>query len=184
MGFFRDFTLSPYEKQQKAKLKVLDKRYEIERQKFLVILPEVKKASIELFELSIASDQNWKTTLDAQNQFKEVALKANSSEDLVIAAVSHALCTIKYVFTLNLNSNQSTFENLKFHWWQILDDLEKIYLVGRFINLNPDSLKDVIECIISIDAEISRLCVDLEGYEDWVESHNSAISNYSAVPKI
>lgn len=181
MSFFRDFTLSPRERRQKQKSAALDRRYEIERLSNLKILPEIRTASLELLKLSNATNENWLKTLNALRNFKDVALKSNSPEDLVIAANAHSLCLLKYISSRNFDSNLLSFDNLKVNWWQAFDDLEKIYLAGKFLNLNPMVFEDVIECLNLIDDEITNVGCLLDGYGKWVEERNYAARSYPAV---
>lgn len=182
MGFFEKISRSPSEKRMAAHLKEQDRRIKAELEPNQAALPEAKALALELFQMSLATNADWHETVKALSNLKEVARKANSVEDLRLATGLHTAAYMKEILNLEPEHPRlSTFQNLKFHWYQVYEDLVDMYLVGRFINLAPADTGEILEFLNFID---ERIVSDFQGtpeLEQWIESRKHLRKEYPAL---
>jgi len=182
MGFFEKISRSPSEKKMAAYFKEQDRKAKAQLQPNQQILPEVKSLALTLFGMSRETDQDWGRTFSAFAKYKEVAKKANSPQDLKDAALGHCVSYGKYLFSLEDNHPYlSTYSNLTSHWWQIFEDLSDIYLVSKYINLDPADISDILETLSAIDDLIILKFAGTKEMEEWREKRVTTRQKYPAL---
>jgi len=185
MGFFEKISRSPSEKKMAAYFKEQDRKAKAELEPNRRILPDVKALTLSLFDFSRETDSDWYKTAQAFVQYKEVAKKANSIEDLRIATQGHCLSYAKHVYSLpETHPSVLKFSNLTFHWWTLLEDLSDMYLVGKYVNLDPIEIADILEALSEIDYLILSKFNGTPELEEWKKRRESIRIQYPALPSI
>ena len=185
MGFFEKISRSPAEKKMAAYFKEQERKAKAELEPNRRILPDVKALTLSLFHLSRETDSDWYKTAQAFAEYKKVAKKANSTEDLRIATQGHCLSYAMHVNSLPENHpSVLTFSNLTFHWWNLLEDLSDMYLVGKYVNLDPIEIADILEALSEIDYLIVSKFKGKPELEEWRKSRESTRIQYPALPSI
>ncbi len=182
MGFFEKISRSPGEKRVAAHFEKLDRRTNAEIGPNKALLPQVKSLSLNLFQMSMVSDSNWRETVNALSSLKEVARKANSVEDLKLATSLHSVAYMRDILNLEHgHPRMSTFQNLKFHWYELFEDLVDLYLVGKYINLQPSEIGEVLDFLNFLDR---RILSEFEGTPElaqWIEARRFHRHEYPAL---
>jgi hypothetical protein len=182
MGFFEKISRSPSEKKLAAHIKEQDRRVKAELGPNQAVLPDVKSMTLELFQMSMETNSNWRETVSAISKLKDVARKANSVEDLKLAASLHTVAYMKEILSLNPEHPRlSTFQNLKFHWYQIYEDLVDMYLVGKYINLEPSDTGDILEFLGFLDKRIVSEFQGTSELAQWIETRRYQRKEYPAL---
>lgn len=185
MGFFEKISRSPSEKRMAAHYKEQDRKVKAELRPNQEALPEVKALTLELFQMSLETNANWHETVRALSNLKEVARKANSVEDLRLATGLHAVAYMKEILNLEPEHPRlSTFQNLKFHWYQVYEDLIDMYLVGKYINLAPADTGEILDFLGFIDRRIVSKFQGTPELEQWIESRKHQRKEYPALPNL
>jgi hypothetical protein len=119
----------------------------------------------------VQEDSNWNATVKALSNYKEVAKKANSPEDLKRAAELHALAYMKDILSLDANHPLvSTFPNLKSHWYKVYEDLTDMYLAGKYLNMDPNDLTEILGSLSYLDNEIIQRFSGTDELRQWIEN--------------
>jgi len=185
MGFFSDLSKSPRERRQNAKLRNSERLWQAEIQPNQKILPEVKLLAMTSLEASFATQSNWKETIENLKNYREVSLKANAAEELANACESHAIaCHQGILFRLSQSHINVNFENLKFTWWQVFEDLRFIYLSGKMFNMHPNRIQKILDVLIYLDSLIYQSDYTKEEYLDWQTARNSLTKEFPSLPTI
>jgi len=185
MGFFEKISRSPTEKKVAAYFKEKDRKAKAELGPNRKILPEVKSLTLSLFDFSRETDSDWFQTAEAFKQYKDVAKKGDSIEDLRIATQGHCISYAKYLYSLPENHPYiSTFDNLTFHWWKLFEDLRDMYLVGKYVNLEPSEISDIVDTLGTIDLMIVSKFKGTSDLEGWKKNRETSRVQYPALPSI
>lgn len=185
MGFFEKISRSPSEKKAAAYYKQRDRKAKSEQGPNQKALPQVKELAVSLFVLSSETNQDWLSTLNTYAKYKEVAKKANSPQDLRDAALGHCLSCAKYLHSFETNHpSLNTYSNLTSHWWKIFEDLSDMYLVSKYINLDPADISDILDTLSLIDEEIISRFAGTAEFEKWREARARTREDYPAVRAI
>jgi len=185
MGFFEKISRSPAEKKLAAHFKQQNQMAKAQLKPNQEILPQVMSAALELFKLSVATNSGWEGTLRALKGFKDVAKKANSAPDLRLAAQAHSLAYAKFLENFEpTNPRITTFENLKFHWYEVYEDLRDMYLAGKVINLDPRDIEEIVEVLSYIDNFIWMNCKGTSNYSKWQDSRKFHRKDFPVLPEI
>ena len=185
MGFFSDLSKSPRERRQSAKLRNSERLWQAEIQPNQNILPGVKLLAMASLEASVATQRNWQETIDNLKNYREVSLKANAAEELANACESHALaCHQGILFRLSQGYKNVNFENLKFTWWQVFEDLRFIYLSGKMFNVQPNRIQKIIDVLIYLDSLIHQSDYTRDEWLDWQTTRNSVTREFPSLPTI
>lgn len=185
MGFFEKISRSPREKQMAAHFKEQDRKAEAGLEPSRLILPEIKSLTLSIFQLCKATDSDWYKSSQAFVKYKDVAKKANSTEDLRIATQGHCLSYAKHVHSLPDNHpHVSSFSNLTYHWWALFEDLSDMYLVGQYINLEANEIADIVEALSEIDSLIVSKFKKTPEFEEWKKIRETSRIAYPVLPSI
>jgi hypothetical protein len=185
MGFFEKISRSPREKKIATHFKEQDRKAQAELQPSRQILPEVKSLTLSIFQLCKTTDSDWYKSSQAFVKYKDVAKKANSTEDLRIAAQGHCLSYAKHIHSLPKNHpHVSSFSNLTYHWWEMFEDLRDMNLVSKYISLEPNEITDIVEALSEIDTLIISKFKKAPELEEWKKTRENLRIQYPELPSI
>ena len=185
MGFFKDLTLSPRERKQNAKLRSLERQRIFEMHDNQAKLEEVKELTLMLFQMSVENDADWNETVKATKDFREVSLKANSAESLIIACEMHSMAYMKRLINrYEIDNYEPKFANISFDWWQVFEDLRLAYAVSRQINLPPERIEGILETLAYIDKLIDQSKPSKGEKISWLQTRVDLMREYPALPNI
>lgn len=185
MGFLKRISESP----QERNLRLRQKHQNIQFQKLqgenIKVLPQVKSLALNLLAESSANDSDWLSTTRALAEYKKVSVAANSLEDISIACKAHSLAYMKELLALpKTHPSLTTYSNLTSHWWQIFENLKDLYVVGRYVNLDPQSVFDVLEVLKQIDEFIISQFGESKEILDWRSHRELLLGEFPALVKI